>query len=187
MIEVEIKAFVKNITKIEECLLKNDFIKGAHIKESDYYFDNEVHEIRNNDQALRIRCSHDLVTDVQQNFVTFKGPKMDEESMTRKEIEIQIDDADACIEIFSSLGYKNVYPVIKERQYYHKDYMTACIDQVEKLGCFLELEIIVETESEKNDALEQIISTIESFGYDKQEIIRKSYLSMLQALLSILK
>ena len=42
MIEVEIKAFVKNITKIEECLLKNDFIKGSHIKESDYYFDNEV-------------------------------------------------------------------------------------------------------------------------------------------------
>ena len=182
MIEVEIKVFVKNITKIEECLLNKNFIKGAHIKESDYYFDNEVHEIRNNDQALRIRCSHDLVTDIQQNFVTFKGPKMDDISMTRKEIEIKIDNADACIEIFSSLGYKNVYPVIKERQYYHKESMTACIDQVEKLGCFLELEIIVENESEKNNALGQIISTIESFGYSKQEILRKSYLSMLQAL-----
>ena len=182
MIEVEIKVFVKNITKIEECMLKMDFVKGAHIKECDYYLDNEAHEVRNNDQALRIRCSQDLDTCVQQNFITFKGPKMDDISMTRKEIELQIDHANACTEIFSSLGYKNIYPVIKERQYFHKDCMTACIDQVEKLGCFLELEIIVEDESEKNNALEQIISTIESFGYSKQEIIRKSYLSMLQEL-----
>lgn len=182
MIEVEIKVSVKNITKIEECLLKNGFIKGAHIKESDYYFDNEVHEIRNNDQALRIRSSYDLDADVKYNLMTFKGSKMDEISMTRKEFEIQIDDADTCMQIFSSLGYKNIYPVIKERQYYHKDCMTACIDQVEKLGCFMELEFIVENESEKDKALGEIISTIESFGYSKQEIIRKSYLSMLQAL-----
>ena len=87
MIEVEIKVSVKNITKIEECLLKNGFIKGANIKESDYYFDNEVHEIRNNDQALRIRSSYDLDADVKYNLMTFKGSKMDEISMTRKEYD----------------------------------------------------------------------------------------------------
>ena len=90
MVEVEIKVFVKNITKIEECLLEKGFVKGKHIKESDYYFDNENHEIRNNDQALRIRCSHDLDADIKYNFMTYKGPKMDEISMTRKEIEIKI-------------------------------------------------------------------------------------------------
>jgi adenylate cyclase class 2 len=180
MIEVEIKIIVKNITRLEEQLLQNGFTKGKSLKESDYYLDDESGSIRNNDQALRIRCSQDLNSDVITNTITYKGPKLDTISMTRKELEIHTDSLETGIEIFSSLGYQKIYPVIKRREYFHKENISVCIDQVEQLGSFFELEIIVENESEKNAALDQLISLLEELGYQKEDIITRSYLSMLQ-------
>ena len=55
-----------------------------------------------------------------------------------------------------------------------------CLDQVEDLGDFLELEIVVSEENEKADALNKIISLLHDFGYGADDIIRTSYLSMLQ-------
>ena len=101
-------------------------------------------------------------------------------SMTRKELEMHTDHLETGIEIFSSLGYKKIYPVIKRREYFHKNNISACIDQVEHLGNFFELEIIVENESEKNQALEQLLNLLGELGYQKDDIITRSYLSMLQ-------
>ena len=146
MIEVEIKIIVKNITRLEEKILQKGFTKGNSMKESDYYLDDESGSIRNNDQALRVRCSQDLNSGVVTNTITYKGPKLDTISMTRKELEMHTDHLETGIEIFSSLGYQTIYPVIKRREYFNKDRITVCIDQVEHLGDFFELEIIVENE-----------------------------------------
>ena len=180
MIEVELKIIVKNITRLEEQLLQNGFTKGNSLKESDYYLDDESGSIRNNDQALRIRCSQDLNSGVVTNTITYKGPKLDTISMTRKELEIHTDNLETGLEIFSSLGYKKIYPVKKQRKYFNKDRITVCIDQVEHLGNFFELEIIVENELEKNAALEQLFALLEELGYQNTDIITKSYLSMLK-------
>ena len=58
--------------------------------------------------------------------------------------------------------------------------ITACLDQVDDLGDFLELEIIVQQESEREPALNKIIALLHELGYAPDEIIRTSYLSMLQ-------
>lgn len=58
--------------------------------------------------------------------------------------------------------------------------MTACLDQVEDLGTFLELEIIVENNDEKEQALSVLLDLIKRLGYKKEDLIRRSYLSMLQ-------
>ena len=102
MIEVELKIIVKNITRLEEQLLQKGFTKGNSLKESDYYLDDESGSIRNNDQALRIRYSQDLSSGVVTNTITYKGPKLDTVSMTRKELEIHTDNLETAIEIFAS-------------------------------------------------------------------------------------
>ena len=58
--------------------------------------------------------------------------------------------------------------------------MTACLDQVEGLGDFLELEVIVENEEDREEALDLVLSLLGELGYEKGDIIRTSYLSMLQ-------
>lgn len=180
MIEVEVKVHVSDKLKTEENLLQLDFAKGNLVRETDYYFDNEAGNFRKSDKALRIRECENLSQNTKEAFMTYKGQKLDNISMTRKELEIKIDDAKTGKEILENLGFTPVRPVIKLRQYFHKDTMTACLDQVEGLGDFLELEIVVENESEKGDALDKLLGLLGELGYRKEEIIRTSYLSMIQ-------
>ncbi|MBO5159146.1 MAG: class IV adenylate cyclase [Lachnospiraceae bacterium] len=180
MVEVEVKIPVKNKKQVEEKLLELGFLKGDLLKESDFYFDNACHELKEKDMALRIRSCENLTTSTTEHFITYKGPKMDKISMTRKELETKIESAETGREILKSLGYTEVPPVIKRRQELHKDQMNACLDQVEHLGDFLELEIVVQQESEKENALNELISLLYELGYQAEDIIRTSYLSMLQ-------
>lgn len=180
MIEVEVKVSVKNMKQIENKLVHMGFLKGDWIRESDIYFDNDCRNIKEKDMALRVRNSENLTKKTSKCFMTFKGPKMDDISMTRKELEMKIESADIGKEILVSLGYAHIYPVIKSRQYYYQDKVTACLDQVEGLGEFLELEIIVPQENDREEALKKLVMLLHGLGYESEEIIRTSYLSMLQ-------
>lgn len=180
MIEVEVKVSVKNKKEIEKKLLHMGFLKGDLLKESDFYFDSECSNLRKNDKALRIRRCENLTTNSTENRMTFKGPKMDTVSMTRKELEMQVESAETGKEILMSLGFTPIHPVIKLRQYFYLDKVTACLDIVENLGAFLELEIVVPQEDEKGDALNKIILLLHELGYGQEAIIRRSYLTMLQ-------
>lgn len=179
MIEVEVKVPVNDKFKIEEIILQLHFTKGNLVKETDFYFDNEAGNFRKGDKALRIRECENLTQNTKEAFMTYKGPKMDNISMTRKELEIKIDDAKTGKDILENLGFVPVHPVIKLRQYFHKDDMTACLDQVEGLGDFLELEVVVADECEKEGALEKLFTVLGELGYEKDEVVRTSYLSML--------
>ena len=87
MIEVELKIIVKNITRLEEQLLKKGFTEGNSLKESDYYLDDESGSIRNNDQALRIRCSQDLNSGVITSFPFKTEIAKHEKSKTSRSID----------------------------------------------------------------------------------------------------
>ena len=115
-----------------------------------------------------------------QSFVTYKGPKFEETSMTRKELEIPIEDDAAMSGLLVALGYHPVPSVIKCRKYLVLDHMTACLDSVEGLGEYLELEILVEQEEDRQQALQQIEERLLSLGYSMQDTTRISYLSMLE-------
>lgn len=180
MVEVEVKVSVRNRVYLEEKLLEKGFLKGDLLKESDYYFDNACHEIREKDMALRIRSCENLSMNTTETFMTYKGPKLDQVSMTRKELEMKIESAEIGRDILKSLGYTEVPPVVKLRQEFHMDRMNACLDRVENLGDFLELEIVVAQENEKENALNQLILLLHELGYEREDIIRTSYLSMLQ-------
>ena len=180
MVEVEVKVSVKNKIYLEEKLLEKGFLKGDLLKESDSYFDSACHEIREKDMALRIRSCENITRNLTENFMTYKGPKMDKISMTRKELEMNIESAETGRDILKSLGYIEVPPVVKLRQLFHLDKMTACLDQVENLGDFLELEIVVAQENEKENALDRLISLLYELGYEQEDIIKTSYLSMLE-------
>lgn len=70
--------------------------------------------------------------------------------------------------------------MIKCRKYLVLDHMTACLDSVEGLGEYLELEILVEQEEDRQQALQQIEERLLSLGYSMQDTTRISYLSMLE-------
>ncbi|MCR5420694.1 MAG: class IV adenylate cyclase [Lachnospiraceae bacterium] len=181
MIEVEIKIRIEP-DKARESLIKNGFIGSDHVKETDIYFDNKNQDIRLNDNALRIRTIIWPDSDKTQRLITFKGKRSDCSSMTRPEFETAIDSDTCMTKIFNALGYHSVSPsVIKERILFRKDNINACLDKVDGLGYFLELETISD-EADKDKALSKLWNTLTALGYSPKDSITTSYLSMLQAM-----
>lgn len=181
MIEVEIKLSIADAETVEMKLQNLGFQKENLMRESDVYLNSTDFNLREKDRALRIRNCENLSTGETQTVLTYKGPKMDHISMTRQELETEVADANVCQEILMGIGYTQIYPVCKLRQYYQKEEVTACVDRVERLGDFLELEILTDNENGREKALKQLNEMLEKLGYRMEDTIYSSYLSMLQA------
>ena len=179
MIEVEIKIRA-DLDEVEKRLVNHGFSLDTPVRETDIYFDNATGDIRGNDTALRIRTVEYPGSDSYMSFITFKGKRCDDVSMTRPEYETSVEHLAEMIKILESLGYKPVEPiVIKDRTVYVNDNITACLDRVEGLGDFLELEIITDKDT-KNDALDRLWTMLEALGYNRDDTTTVSYLTMLQ-------
>lgn len=179
MIEVEIKLPVENRQELERKLQMKGFQAGKCVKEEDIYFNSPERDLKKRDEALRIRTVTNLETESEESVLTYKGPKLDHVSMTRKELETGVENPQMMREIFCALGYEKQYMVRKKRSYYEKEKLTACVDQVEGLGNFLELEILLTDENKREEALAEIEKLLHELGYQMSETSRTSYLSML--------
>ncbi len=181
MIEVEVKLPVADMDGIKAKLLKMGFTESCFIQERDTYFDNAYGDIRANGEALRVRETKDMAAGRSRAQINFKGKKMDRQTMTRKELETGVEDGKICRSILQAIGYAPAEPeVIKDRTMLKKDGITACLDNVLGLGTFLEVEILVEREVEKDGALAQIERILNELGYQISDTVQTSYLSMLQ-------
>ena len=202
MIEVEIKLPLRQQENAEEtdriasALCGMEFRKAARFRQRDSYFDNAAGEIRAGGKALRIRETEDLLQGRVTAELNFKGPRMDQVSMTRQELETEVRQAETGRQILAALGYFPVPPeVVKERTEYRRENITACLDRVEGLGDFLELEIIVPEPADRGavgtgdpgtgaagteTALRRLGSLLGELGYQMSDTVTRSYLSMLQ-------
>ena len=187
MIEVEVKLPLRRQEKTEETgriaevLCSMGFRKAARFRQRDTYFDNEAGEIRGGGKALRIRETEDLMKGVVTAELNFKGPRMDQVSMTRQELETEVGQAETGRRILAALGFSPVLPeVVKERTEYRRKEITAALDRVEGLGDFLELEILADEETENGKVLQKLEELLGELGYQMGDTVTRSYLSMLQ-------
>ncbi len=180
MIEVEIKAKINSVEDYQKKLIDKGFAFKDCVLEKDIYLDNDNADIRTKDTALRVRTVTYPNNDETFSYITFKGIRSDDVSMTRPEFETGVDSAEIALSIFKSLGYFPVHPFVnKKRNTYVNGNITACIDEVENLGTYLELEILSE-ESEKEASLSRLWAILSDIGLSKSTVITTSYLSMLQ-------
>ena len=178
-LEAEIKLKVTDRDTLIRKLEQQGFTEGETLLESDVYFTAEHHDFRKLDQALRIRSVQNLSTGEKLAQINFKGAKADDWSVSRKELETAVADADILQEILEATGFVPAEPVRKQRTEYYSGCMTACVETVEGLGDYFELEILVSEEKERAQALPEISQMLRKLGYSKEEVIRTSYLSML--------
>lgn len=132
MIEVEVKARAPQ--GIEERLSAIGALPFAEENQTDIYFSSPYHDFKRTDQALRIR------TKESGSYLTYKGPKLDPETKSRREITVSLDDPKAAVEILSSLGFLPAATVFKRRRKYRLGRITIALDDVQGLGSFIEVE-----------------------------------------------
>ncbi len=169
-IEVEAKFRLKEgeLEKIEEKVKElADFVIDKI--EEDTYFSFAFRDFSQTDEAVRIRKDVEGVT------LTYKGPKIDPETKTREEIKVRVlpEDYEKAIAFLEKLGLKKFAIVKKRRRIYRKGKTLICLDSLEGLGDFIEIEV----EDEMNAGKAEIFRLAKSLGLSKS--IRKSYLELL--------
>lgn len=144
MMEIEQKFRLRENESLEAAL-EGLGARSAGVEiEEDHYFNAPDRDFAKTGEALRIRRAG------KENFLTYKGPKVQQEVKIRKEIEIPIHPGTEGFEnhesILKALGYKFVAVVRKKRQCWKLNVqsfeITLCLDDVENLGRFMEVEII---------------------------------------------
>ncbi|AWR94477.1 class IV adenylate cyclase [Acidianus brierleyi] len=171
VIEREVKLKLKGIS-IEELKNKllNDQMKYVGVeKQTDIYLNSKFRNFKETDEALRIRKVNDTAE------ITYKGPKISSKSKSREEITVVINDENAMLKILQKLDFYPVYSVSKERHTFIDNNFNICLDKVEGLGDFIEIEGI---NSDENRLLQYINDFIKKYNINV-EVERKSYLELL--------
>ncbi|HEX3655971.1 MAG TPA: class IV adenylate cyclase [Pirellulales bacterium] len=177
-LEVEQKYRLENPAAVWERLAALGARWNADQQQADRYFNHPAHDFARSDESLRIRTIGD------DNFITYKGPKLDQTTKTRREIELPLvagaKAAEQYAELLAALGFRFVAEVNKCRRpgtlAWEGFEVQLAWDQIERLGSFLELELITE-ESGQQQAKACLASLAHELALKQSE--RRSYLELL--------
>ena len=170
MIEVEVKVRADH-EKVRSILKKIGAAKVGVEIQSDTYFAAPHKDFAKTDEALRIRSLDG------QAVLTYKGPKLDGVSKTREELETPVDEV-TITRVLHALGFSEAGIVRKIREVFRAGEITVCLDAVEGLGEFLEVEIMAENEKTLETARYRLFDFLKQFGFGEKDSIRISYLEM---------
>ena len=173
MIEVETKLKIDRIEPIEERIkeLNGDY-KGEKT-EIDRYFDHPNIRLLSGGGALRVRDADGMY------MLTHKGPKKDDETTSRDEIEIGIESAIEMVKIFDELGFYELCQVKKLRKTYHLNDLVITLDDVIGLGEFIEVEGKASNDQEFKEKKDEIFKLLKKLRLSTDAISQRSYLEML--------
>ena len=173
MIEVETKLKIDCVETIEERIkeLSGDY-KGEKT-EIDLYFDHPDMQILSGECALRVRDASGKYR------LTYKGPKKDDETTSRDEIEIGIESASEMIKILDELGFYELCQVKKLRKTYLLKDLIITLDDVMDLGEFIEVEGKASNDREFKEKKDEIFKLLKKLRLSTDAISQRSYLEML--------
>ncbi len=145
-IEVELKFRLADRQALERQVAEFVEHSDEPIRQVDVYYAHPARDFARTDEALRIRRVGD------DNYITYKGAKLDSQTKTRREIEVPLASGAAAAAdtaaLLEALGFSRVAGVSKRRSHstlrWQDHTVAMAIDQVDDLGDFVELEIMAE-------------------------------------------
>lgn len=178
MLEVEVKVRV-SIDETLKKLYELGYKRGTTVYELDTYFNGLEKDLKKEDKALRIREHRDVDTGVTKYVLNFKGPKVDETTLTREETQFTVPSFEHGEIVLRGLGFAPAGHVEKTRIHMEKERVRCCLDSVTGLGDFLEVEIMAEGEDGYEKAVKEIEEVLKSLNLSMEDTVKHSYLSML--------
>ena len=185
MYEVELKFQVSDAVALERELVALGARFREPVEQVDRYFAHPCRDFATTDEALRLRRTGNDVA------ITWKGPRIDAATKTRREIELAlVADAaatgrttiDRWTELLEALGFRRVREVAKRRRSaavaWEGAEVEAALDEVASLGDYLELELQATADGVAT-ARGRIESLARRLGCGPTE--RRSYLELLLA------
>jgi adenylate cyclase class 2 len=178
MLEIEMKFPTVDFAPVVDHLTRWQAKPLSPQDEADHYYNAPDRDFGQTDEALRLRRIGPV------NLITYKGRRQPGPTKTRTEIEVPLQKGDAAatafLRILEHLGYRRAAVVRKHRRPYEfqrADFtMQACLDDVEHLGRFVEIEIVAPPD--KRDAAQAVLlGVVGELGLTTPE--SRSYLQMI--------
>jgi adenylate cyclase, class 2 len=91
------------------------------------------------------------------------------------EIETEVRDPEAIHKILGMIGYQPQVEVKKIRQKGKLKNYEICVDTVEKLGNFVELELLTEDDADPDAVREELFKAAENLGLDRKNQETRGY------------
>jgi adenylate cyclase class 2 len=178
MLEIEVKHCLPDRAAVEARLRDWGAVVVADHAEADHYLNAPDRDFARTDEAFRLRRIGE------QNLLTYKGPRRAGGSKTRTEIEVPCPPGEAAaaafLNLLGALGYRPTAVVRKRRRIYEWPRggfkVHACLDDVEGVGRFVELEIVAD-DDQFEAASRTVLAIAGELGLGPAE--RRSYLEQL--------
>lgn len=176
--EVELKFRIADPSAVTTWLAGHGATPAALVEQRDTYFNHPSRNFAETDEAFRIRTVGDA------NRLTYKGPLLDQLTKTRQELEVACEPGpaghDKLRQLLLALSFREVITVVKQRTAWHLDWQgrpfEAAVDEVGRLGTFLELETIAAGDDWES-ARDMLLQLATTMGLHDSE--RRSYLQLL--------
>ena len=149
MKEIELKAQYDSSKRpeLEQHLKKQGFQEIRSFTQQDEYFNHPERDFQKTDEALRIRREQ-RNDGTSHCCITYKGANDSLIGQSRRELETRVEDEHKMRQILLALGFRSAAEVKKRRKEYKKEDLTVCLDELDGLGNYIELEVVLpETES----------------------------------------
>jgi adenylate cyclase class 2 len=183
--EVEQKFRVASHEPVVTALAALGLTFAEPIEQVDCYYRHPQRDFAQTDEAFRLRAVGE------KNYLTYKGPKLDQSTKTRREEEVRLADGcgarESCDAILRHLGFDPAATVRKHRLVattQRRGFAAEiALDNVDHVGHFVELEVSVDADDPYSAAMEsakQVLTELtEELGLS--EVERRSYLELLAA------
>lgn len=141
--EIEVKAKIDNFETVKNKLLKLGCVFSDSIRQEDEVFvnfDGDFTQLKLGNNFLRIRKENKSGNS--RTLFTLKQPQSNELDCIEKEVEIS--DSEQFKDTLILMGYHSAISVHKNRVKTKYNGTEICLDDVDSLGSFIEVEKIVE-------------------------------------------
>ncbi|MCL4392389.1 class IV adenylate cyclase [Patescibacteria group bacterium] len=172
MREIEIKLRVKNFKALEVKLTADNCRLSDPIRQEDVIYslrgsENEWREAKEGDIIVRIRREN--------NRSLFTLKKQQTNEMDNTELETEVSDPDALHEALLLMGYVPQVEVKKNRREGKWGEYEICLDEVDELGTFVELEKLTSEDADPNEVREELFKVLENLGLSRNDEETRGY------------
>ncbi len=172
MREIEIKIKVKDLDKIQEKLKERGCVFSDPISQHDVIYSNggsanELQSSKEGDVFLRIRRMNDM------SKLNLKQQRSSE--MDNIEYETEIEDPEVMHNILFTLGWHPEVEVKKMRRKGKLGEYEICLDDVEKLGSFIEVEKLTNDDANPQEIREELFRVVESLDLSRSDEETRGY------------
>ncbi len=166
MREIEIKVKVKNAGEVQKQLEERGCVLSDPISQHDVTYSKggstkEWQSAKEGDVILRIRYL--------KNGAEFNLKQQRSSEMDNIEYETEIKNPEAMHKMLLVLGYTPEVEVKKMRRKGRIGEYEVCLDEVEKLGSYMEIETLTQDDADPQKVREELFAVLESLGLSRED------------------